>query len=59
MGLKTLQSLVTTALAVLPFANAQQPGTQTPEVHPQLATCLEHPRCGVLAREVGGVSVRP
>jgi cellulase len=35
---KTFQSLVATALAVLPLANAQQPGTSTPEVHPQLAT---------------------
>jgi cellulase len=38
MGQKTLQGLVATALAALPLVNGQQPGSLTPEVHPQLPT---------------------
>ncbi|KAK3897070.1 glycoside hydrolase, partial [Staphylotrichum tortipilum] len=35
---KLLYGLAATVLAALPFANAQQPGTNTPEVHPRLTT---------------------
>jgi cellulase len=38
MGQKTLHGFAATALAVLPFVKAQQPGNFTPEVHPQLPT---------------------
>ncbi|KAL2018063.1 hypothetical protein VTK56DRAFT_1295 [Thermocarpiscus australiensis] len=38
MGQKTLQGLAATVLAVLPLVKGQQPGSFTPEVHPQLPT---------------------
>jgi cellulase len=38
MTQKALQRLAASALAVLPLVNGQQPGTLTPEAHPQLPT---------------------
>jgi cellulase len=47
MGQKMLQGLIAAALAALPLVNGQQPGTFTPEAHPQLATwkCMTSGGC--------------